>query len=96
LKGSRISTTGNFTRGTRYSVLSAISVEGIKASHTIIGAYNKEPFEFATTHFILPYVGSVARKEACSVVVMDNCSIHNSNNVIEAVRRKGGIVMFLP
>lgn len=87
---------GNFTRGTRYSVLSAISVEGIKASHAIVGAYNQEHFEFAMNQFILSFVGSAAGRECCSVVVLDNCAIHNSNEFIEAVRRKGGIVIFLP
>ncbi|KXJ05104.1 hypothetical protein AC249_AIPGENE3261, partial [Exaiptasia diaphana] len=35
LKGSRIPVKGNFTRGSRYSVLSAISNQGVVASHTI-------------------------------------------------------------
>ncbi|XP_028516338.1 uncharacterized protein LOC114575526 [Exaiptasia diaphana] len=85
LKGSRISTKGNFTRGTRYSVLSAISVEGVIASHTIVGAYDQRQFEFAMTSFVLPHVGSVARREKCSVVIMDNCAIHTSNDVITAL-----------
>ena len=42
----RISVKGNFTRGTRYSVLGAISTQGIKASHVVTGAYNREQFEF--------------------------------------------------
>lgn len=96
MKGSRISRKGNFTRGTRYSVLAALSTEGIVASHTIIGAYNQEQFEFAMSTFVLPFVGSVANNEACSVVVLDNCAIHNSDEIIEAVRRKGGIMVFLP
>lgn len=96
LKGSRISTKGNFTGGSRYSVLSAISVEGIKGSHTILGAYDKRQYEFVVTSFILPYVGSAARREKCSVLVMDNCAIHTSIDVITAVRNRGGIVIFLP
>ena len=87
---------GNFTRGTRYSVLSAISTQGVEASHTIVGAYNREQFEFAMEHFIVPCVGSVAQKEPCSVVIMDNCNIHYSEAVFTAVRNRGGIVIFLP
>lgn len=49
---------GNFTRGTRYSVLGAIAVDDVKAAHAIEGAYNKQQFEYAMEHFVLPHVGS--------------------------------------
>lgn len=87
---------GNFTRGTRYSVLSALGIQGVVGSHTITGAFNQEQFEFAVTNFILPSIGSCARRESCSVVILDNCAIHNSEDFFQAVRRRGGIVMFLP
>ena len=96
LRGTRISVKGNFTRGSRYSVLSALNVQGVVASHTVVGSYDQKQYEFAVTNFILPFVGSCARKEPSSVVIMDNCTIHNSDIVIEAVRRRGGIVLFLP
>ncbi|KXJ06866.1 hypothetical protein AC249_AIPGENE23909 [Exaiptasia diaphana] len=47
-------------------------------------------------HFILPMIGSAARQEPNSVLVMDNCNIHYSDDMINAVRNKGGIVIFLP
>lgn len=87
---------GNFTRGTRYSVLGAIAVDGVKAAHAIEGAYNKQQFEYAMEHFVLPHVGSFANNERCSVVVMDNCRIHHSQQVFELVRQKGGMTVFLP
>lgn len=87
---------GNFTRGTRYSVLSAISTWGVIASHVITGAFNREQFEFSMLNFVLPHIGSVARGDPCSVVVMDNCNIHYSDVVIEAIRLRGAIVIFLP
>lgn len=87
---------GNFTRGSRYSVLGAISTQGVVASHVILGAYNQAQFEFAFEHFILPHVGSVARREPCSVIVLDNCNTHYSFAVANAVRNKGRIIIFLP
>lgn len=87
---------GNFTRGTRYSVLSAISTWGVIVSHVITGAFNREQFEFSMLNFVLPHIGSVARGDPCSVVVMDNCNIHYSDVVIEAIRLRGAIVIFLP
>lgn len=78
---------GNFTRGTRYSVLGAIAVDDVKAAHAIEGAME---------NFVLPHVGSFANKERCSVIVMDNCRIHHSQRVFELVRQKGGMTVFLP
>jgi len=92
----RISVKGNFTRGSRYSVLSALSTWGVEDSQVITGAYNRQQFEFAMINFIIPHIGSVARGERCSVVIMDNCNIHYSNQVVNAIRNKGGIVIFLP
>lgn len=87
---------GNFTRGTRYSILAATAVDGVKAAHAIVGAYNKQQFEHAMEHFVLPHVGSFANKEKCSVIVMDNCHIHLSRRVFDLIRQKGGITVFLP
>lgn len=87
---------GNFTRGTRYSVLAALSSEGIVTSHTIIGAFDGYQFQFAFEHFILPILGSAAMEEPCSIVVLDNCAIHKNLDFIQTVRRKGALVIFLP
>lgn len=87
---------GNVTRGTRYSILAATAVDGVKAAHAIVGAYNKQQFEHAMEHFVLPHVGSFANKEKCSVIVMDNCHIHLSRGVFDLIRQKGGITVFLP
>ena len=67
---------GNFTRGTRYSILATAAVDGVKAAHAVGGAYNKQQFEHAMQHFVLPHVGSFANKEKCSVIVMDNFHMH--------------------
>lgn len=52
-------------------------------------------FKHAVIHFVLPYVGSLAKGESNSVVIMD-CRIHDSGRVLEMVRERGGIVIFLP
>ena len=96
LKGCRLYSRGNFTRGQRYSVLAALSTKGIISAHSIIGAYDRVQFEFCFEQFILPYVGSFAKNEDCSVVVLDNCTIHYSDRIIQMVRRKGGLIIFLP
>ena len=46
LKNTRVSKRGNFTRGTRYSVLGAVSTQGFQAAHSVVGAFDKHNFEF--------------------------------------------------
>ncbi|KXJ23296.1 hypothetical protein AC249_AIPGENE6191 [Exaiptasia diaphana] len=96
LTGKRVSRKGNFTRGTRYSILAAIAVDGVRASHSIVGSYNREQFEFAMEQFVIPHVGSYAQDENCSIVVFDNCNIHRSDRVFELIRQRGGMSVFLP
>jgi len=79
----------------RYSVLGGISTQGA-FGHSIVGSYSREQFEYAVEHFVLPYVGSLAKGEPNSVVIMDNCRIHDSARVLEMVQDRGGIVIFLP
>ena len=49
------------TRGTRFSVLAALSVDGVEATHTIVGADDREMFEFTMDYYVIPLVGSFAR-----------------------------------
>ena len=43
---------GNFTRGARYSVVSALSTRGVIASNAITGSYDQEQFEFSMLNFV--------------------------------------------
>jgi hypothetical protein len=96
LRGCRLANHGNFTRGKRFSVLAAMSTAGITVAHSIIGSYDMVQFEFCFENFIFPHIGSFAKHEKCSVVVMDNCSIHYSERIIQMVQGKGGLIIFLP
>ncbi|KAK3703424.1 hypothetical protein QZH41_014259 [Actinostola sp. cb2023] len=96
LSGTRVTRKGKFTRGVRYSVLGAVSADGFKAAHAIVGSFDMNSFEFAMEQFVVPHVGSIARSEQCSIVILDNCRIHYSPAVFEMIRSKGGIVVFLP
>jgi len=58
-----VSGKGHFTRGTRYSVLSAVAEDGVQVSHAIVGAYNRVQYEYAMANFIVPLVGSFANNE---------------------------------
>ena len=60
------------------------------------GAFSTELFNFGVRYFILDKIGSFAAGDDRSVVVLDNARIHDSDEFIEMIRSKGGIVIFLP
>lgn len=50
--------------------------------------YSVEDFNFALQYFISPSIGRFALGEPCSVVVMDNCRIHDSDELSTLYVRK--------
>ena len=87
---------GNFVREDRYSVVAALDINGIVATHTVPTAFNTTSFNFFIKHFVCPHIGRFALNEPCSVMILDNCRIHDSNDTINLVRKMGGIILFLP
>ena len=73
-----------------------MDINGIVATHTVPNAFNTEDFNFALENFIAPTIGRFVLGEPRSVVVMDNCRIHDSDGTINIIRQKGGIAVFLP
>jgi len=74
--------------------LDAVSIDGVKTAHTVVGAYDRVNFEFAIEQFVVPIVGSFANGK--KIVQLWYCPIHYSPAVLRMVRSKGGIVLFLP
>ncbi|KAF8835084.1 hypothetical protein BDN67DRAFT_913651 [Paxillus ammoniavirescens] len=77
-----------FLRGQRYSVLPALSVDGIIALDIFEGSVNKDHF--------LPFIRNQAPKLTPypgprSVVVMDNASIHHDDEVRQIVEVNCGM-----
>ena len=58
--------------------------------------YDMVQFEFCFEQFILPCVGSFDKNEDCSVVVLDNCTIHYPDRILQMVRKKGGLIIYSP
>ncbi|GBE82415.1 hypothetical protein SCP_0407990 [Sparassis crispa] len=84
-----------FIRGQRYSVLSALSIDGIIALDIFEGSVNKERFikfvEEELAPKLTPYPGPR------SVVVMDNCAIHHDEEVRQIVVDDcGAKLIYLP
>ncbi|TFY51280.1 hypothetical protein EVG20_g11074 [Dentipellis fragilis] len=82
-----------FIRGRRYSLLPAISLDGIMALDIVEGAFKSLTFaEFidGLLDRMNPFPGPN------SVIVMDNCAIHKSPIVLEMILERGMQYEFLP
>ena len=69
-----------FIRGVRYSVLPAMSLEGILHCDIQVGAYTAETFD----HFVAGLLTKMNHfPQRNSVLVMDNASIHKSEQLVQ-------------
>jgi hypothetical protein len=92
-KGNRARKRCKFVRGTRYSILPAITTDGIIYSHIKVGGYNGEEFlQYldGLTAKMNPYPG------LHSVLVVDNCRIHHVFGVEEMCEQRGIKLVYLP
>ena len=86
---------GNFIRKHRVSIMSAMDQNGVVGSIVVEGSFDSELFNFVAQQTILNSLGICVNNEPRSVVVLDNCRIHD-DDFIELIRGVGAIVIFLP
>ena len=83
-------------RGQRVSIIAALSTDGMVTYELKKGTVNGEDFlDFVHGSLIpnmLPFDGENPR----SIVVMDNCSIHHTQPVLDAFDQAGIVVLFQP
>ncbi|KAF7361583.1 DDE-3 domain-containing protein [Mycena sanguinolenta] len=82
-----------FVRGKRYSVLPAISLDGILWVDIVEGSFNSESFEQFIDGLLdrmNPFPGPN------SVIVMDNCKIHKAENIRQMIEARGMRCLYLP
>lgn len=91
--GARAQRYAHFVRGKRYSILPALSLDGILHVTVIEGAYTEAKFTNFIQGLLLemnPFPGKN------SVLVMDNAIIHKSPRLREIVEEKGVRLEYLP
>lgn len=77
-------------RGKNVSIVGAMALTGILCFYNIMGAYNTLSFDAFIINHLVPKLW----KGAC--VVIDNCSIHKSKELREAIEKIGARLIFLP
>lgn len=84
-------------RGIRYSVIPVMSVKGILDLHIIRGTMTGERFEDFLSSTVLPILQPFNWINPCSVVIMDNASIHHTDGVADLIENQAGArVIYLP
>ncbi|PPQ84100.1 hypothetical protein CVT24_002275 [Panaeolus cyanescens] len=92
-RGLRARKQSKFVRGTRYSILPAITTDGIIFSHITVGSYDGDKFLrwlAGLLEVMNPY------PERHSVLVLDNCRIHHVDGVEEMCDNRGIKLIYLP
>lgn len=93
LRGERIRRSCFYVRGKRYSILPALSLDGMLHCDIVEGSYNAARF----VDFVKALVPKMQRFPGPnSVLVMDNCSIHKDPALVEMIELLGMKIEFLP
>ena len=83
-------------RGTRYSAIPFMSVQGIHDVFLAEGSVNGERFEFFIRNYLLPVLMPFNGINPLSVVILDNASIYRVQSNVQLFESTGAKVLFLP
>ena len=84
-------------RGTHYSAIPVVSLEGISDVCIIEGTVNGEKFEQFIRSCLIPILQPFNWINPHSVVIMDNASIHHVDGVTDLIENQiGAKLLFLP
>lgn len=88
-KGARAHGDAPSKRGQNVSIVGAMCLTGILCFYSIMGAYNTLTFDAFMINHLVPKLW----KGAC--VIIDNCSIHKSEELRKAIEAVGARLIFL-
>lgn len=83
-------------RGTRYSAIPVMSIAGIHDVYLAEGAVNGDRFGHYIQEYLIPALLPFNGSNPCSVVIMDNASIHHVNENVQLIENAQAKVIFLP
>ena len=81
-------------RGTRISAVTAMCTEGVVDYHLTTGTVNADNFFDFVRGQLIPNIQPFPGDR--SVLVMDNCSVHHSQEMKDLVRDAGILLLYLP
>ena len=78
------------------SAIPVMTTRGIDDVYTTTGSVNGEKFVEFFCQCVLPIIMPFDGQNSCSIVVMDNASIHHLDKVHEIITGVGAKLCFLP
>ncbi|PPQ84969.1 hypothetical protein CVT26_008289 [Gymnopilus dilepis] len=93
LSGQRAVRKCFFVRGRRYSLLPALSFEGIIWAKVVEGSFTKRLFQEFIAELLDRMQPFPAPK---SVIVMDNARIHKNQDIVDMIHARGMRIVYLP
>lgn len=96
LRGKRATSQKLLVRGQRVSAVGVLSAEGILDCHIVAGTVNADSFEEFVEQSLLPHLMPFNGTNPHSIVVLDNCSIHHVEHIVNLIESMGVLVLFLP
>lgn len=82
--------------GKRISAIAAMTTNGIKNVYTVSKSVNEDTFQEFIRLCLLPILMPFEGYNTCSIVVMDNASIHHLERVRDIATGVGARLVFLP
>ena len=83
-------------RGVRYSTIPVMSINGIEDVLITEGTINGDRFSYFIRTCLLPLLQPFNNLNPMSVVIMDNASIHHTENNVQLIENTGARLLFLP
>lgn len=88
--GQRAEVVAPFKRGSNFSVISAMGLQGVCASMMIEGAVDSQVFAAYVDHFLVPNL------RPGNIVLLDNVKFHHSEWATKLIEATGATVLHLP
>ena len=96
LRGKRATSQKLLVRGQRVSAVGILSAEGILDCHIVAGTVNADSFEEFVEQSLVRHLMPFNGVNSHSIVVLDNCSIHHVDHIVNLIESMGVLVLFLP
>ena len=96
LRGKPLESHELLVRGERISAIAFMSMSGMLDCKTVKHSVNGDTFYDFMQATVLPHLMTFNGVNPHSVLIMDNCSIHHVDGIVQMVHEVGALVQFLP
>jgi len=96
LRGKPLVSHELLVRGERISAIAFMSMSGMLDCKTVKHSVNGDMFYDFMQTTVLPHMMTFDGVNPHSILIMDNCSIHHVDGIVQMVHEVGALIHFLP